>query len=103
MALRVTGSGDIYSSDRRVPSASVNFVTAHDGFALADLTAYNEKHNEANGENDNDGDSENRSWNCGAEGPTDRPHHRETRPRQRRNLMGTLLLSAGIPDAARRR
>jgi isoamylase len=96
-ALRVTGSGDIYSSDRRVPTASVNFVTAHDGFTLADLTAYNEKHNEANGENNNDGESDNRSWNCGAEGPTDDPAITKLRDRQRRNLMGTLLLSAGIP------
>ena len=96
-ALRVTGSGDIYSSDRRVPSASVNFVTAHDGFTLADLTAYNEKHNEANGEDDNDGESDNRSWNCGVEGPTDDPAVVKLRARQRRNLMGTLLLSAGIP------
>ena len=96
-SLRVTGSGDIYSSDRRAPTASVNFVTAHDGFTLADLTAYNEKHNDANGEDDNDGESENRSWNCGAEGPTDDPAINKLRARQRRNLMGTLLLSAGIP------
>jgi isoamylase len=96
-ALRVTGSGDIYSSDRRVPTASVNFVTAHDGFTLADLTAYNEKHNEANGEDNNDGESDNRSWNCGAEGPSDDPAIAKLRDRQRRNLMGTLLLSAGIP------
>jgi isoamylase len=96
-ALRVTGSGDIYSSDRRVPTASVNFVTAHDGFTLADLTAYNGKHNEANGEDNNDGESNNRSWNCGAEGPTDDPAITKLRDRQRRNLMGTLLLSAGIP------
>ncbi len=96
-ALRVTGSGDIYSSDRRVPTASVNFITAHDGFTLADLTAYNEKHNEANGEHNNDGESDNRSWNCGVEGPTDDPEITKLRDRQRRNLMGTLLLSAGIP------
>ncbi len=96
-ALRVTGSGDIYSSDRRVPTASVNFVTAHDGFTLADLTAYNEKHNQANGEDNNDGESNNRSWNCGAEGPTDDPSITKLRDRQRRNLIGTLLLSAGIP------
>ena len=96
-SLRVTGSGDIYSSDRRVPTASVNFVTAHDGFTLADLTAYNDKHNEANGEDNNDGDNDNRSWNCGVEGPTDDPTINRLRARQRRNLMGTLFLSAGIP------
>ncbi len=96
-ALRVTGSGDIYSSDRRVPTASVNFITAHDGFTLADLTAYNEKHNEANGEDNKDGESDNRSWNCGVEGPTDDPEVTKLRDRQRRNLMGTLLLSAGLP------
>jgi isoamylase len=95
--LRLTGSGDIYSSDRRTPTASINFVTAHDGFTLADLTAYNEKHNQANGENNNDGESNNRSWNCGAEGPTDDPGIIELRNRMRRNLMGTLLLSAGVP------
>jgi isoamylase len=97
LALRLTGSGDIYSSDRRVPTASVNFVTAHDGFTLADLTAYNDKHNEANGEDNRDGESHNRSWNCGVEGPTDDPDVIELRERQRRNLLGTLLLSAGIP------
>ncbi len=79
------------------PTASVNFVTAHDGFTLADLTAYNDKHNEANGEDNNDGESDNRSWNCGAEGPTDDPSCHELRARQRRNLLGTLLLSAGVP------
>ena len=96
-ALRLTGSGDIYASDRRTPTASVNFVTAHDGFTLADLTAYNEKHNEANGEDNNDGESHNSSWNCGAEGPTDDPEILELRARMRRNLLGTLLLSAGVP------
>jgi isoamylase len=97
LALRLTGSGDVYSSDRRRPTASINFVTAHDGFTLADLTAYNEKHNEANGEDNNDGESHNRSWNCGAEGPTDDTEICELRDRQRRNLLGTLLLSAGVP------
>ena len=97
LALRLTGSGDIYSSDRRAPTASVNFVTAHDGFTVADLTAYNEKHNEANGEDNRDGESDNRSWNCGVEGPTDDAAVNELRARQRRNLIGTLLLSAGIP------
>ncbi|HEX3796014.1 MAG TPA: glycogen debranching protein GlgX [Acidimicrobiales bacterium] len=97
MALRLTGSGDIYSSERRVPSASVNFVTAHDGFTLADLTSYNEKHNEANGENNQDGEKDNRSWNCGVEGPTDEADITVLRERQRRNLLGSLLLSAGVP------
>jgi len=97
LALRLTGSGDIYSSDRRAPTASVNFVTAHDGFTLADLTSYNDKHNEANGEDGNDGESTNRSWNCGVEGPTDDPAVEALRRRQRRNLIGTLLLSAGVP------
>ena len=97
LALRLTGSGDIYSSDRRVPTASINFVTAHDGFTVADLTAYNEKHNEDNGEDNNDGESHNRSWNCGVEGPTDDDAVIELRARQRRNLLGTLLLSAGVP------
>jgi glycogen operon protein len=97
LALRLTGSGDIYSSNRRVPTASVNFVSAHDGFTVADLTAYNEKHNEANGEDNNDGETDNRSWNCGAEGDTDDPEVLELRERQRRNLLGTLLLSAGVP------
>ena len=97
LALRLTGSGDIYASDRRRPTASINFITAHDGFTLADLTSYNEKHNEANGEDNNDGANDNRSWNCGAEGPADDPQVCELRERQRRNLLGTLLLSAGVP------
>jgi isoamylase len=97
MALRITGSGDIYSTGRRTPTASVNFVTAHDGFTLADLTSYNEKHNEANGEDNADGESHNRSWNCGVEGPTDDEEILALRERQRRNLLGTLLLSAGVP------
>ncbi|HEY3603053.1 MAG TPA: glycogen debranching protein GlgX [Sporichthyaceae bacterium] len=96
-ALRLTGSGDIYSSDRRTPTASINFITAHDGFTLADLTAYNDKHNEANGEDNNDGERNNSSWNCGAEGPTDDAEILELRARMRRNLLGTLLLSAGVP------
>ena len=94
---RFTGSPDIYSSDRRTPTASVNFVTAHDGFTLHDLTSYDEKHNDANGEDNNDGESNNSSWNCGAEGPTDDPAVNATRSRQRRNLLATLLLSAGVP------
>ena len=97
LALRLTGSGDIYSSGRRTPLASINFVTAHDGFTLADLTSYNAKHNDANGEDSNDGESHNRSWNCGVEGPTDDEDVLALRARQRRNLLGTLLLSAGVP------
>jgi glycogen operon protein len=97
LALRLTGSGDIYSSDRRRPTASINFVTAHDGFTLADLTAYNDRHNEDNGEGNNDGETNNSSWNCGAEGPTDDPEVQVLRERQRRNLLGTLLFSAGVP------
>jgi glycogen operon protein len=97
LALRLTGSGDVYASDRRTPTASVNFVTAHDGFTLADLTSYNDKHNEANGEDNQDGESHNRSWNCGVEGDTDDPEVLTLRSRQQRNLLGTLLLSAGVP------
>jgi isoamylase len=97
LARRLTGSGDIYSSGRRTPTASVNFVTAHDGFTLADLTAYNEKHNWANGEDNTDGESHNRAWNCGVEGDTDEDAVLALRARQRRNLIGTLLLSAGVP------
>ncbi len=95
--LRLTGSGDIYPSDRRTPTASINFVTAHDGFTLTDLTSYNDKHNDANGEDNNDGETNNSSWNCGVEGPTDDVEINTLRARQRRNLLGTLLLSAGVP------
>ncbi|MDQ4132880.1 MAG: glycogen debranching protein GlgX [Actinomycetota bacterium] len=94
---RFTGSSDLYQSDGRRPSASVNFITAHDGFTLADLTAYNEKHNEANGENNADGESHNRSWNSGVEGPTGDPDVLELRARQRRNFLATLFLSQGTP------
>ena len=97
LASRLTGSSDLYQSDSRRPAASVNFVTAHDGFTLADLVSYNEKHNEANGENNKDGESHNRSWNCGVEGPTDDPGILALRARQRRNLLATLLLSQGVP------
>jgi len=97
LASRITGSSDLYESDSRHPVASVNFVTAHDGFTLADLVAYNEKHNEANGEDNNDGGSHNRSWNCGVEGPTDDPEVLALRGRQQRNLLTTLLLSQGVP------
>jgi isoamylase len=96
-ANRLTGSADLYQDDGRKPHASVNFVTAHDGFTLRDLVSYNEKHNEANGENNNDGESHNRSWNCGAEGPTDDAGVNELRARQQRNFLTTLLLSQGIP------
>src|SRR5581483_4839444 len=96
-ASRITGSSDLYQMDGRHPSASINFVTAHDGFTLADLVSYNDKHNEANGENNNDGESHNRSWNCGAEGPTDDPEIRALRRRQQRNFLATVLLSQGVP------
>ncbi|MDQ4007036.1 MAG: glycogen debranching protein GlgX [Actinomycetota bacterium] len=96
-AARLSGSSDLYEDDGRRPHASINFVTAHDGFTLRDLVSYNEKHNEANGEDNNDGESHNRSWNCGAEGPTDDPAVNELRARQQRNLLTTLVLSQGVP------
>jgi glycogen operon protein len=96
-AFRFTGSADLYESDGRRPSASINFVTAHDGFTLADLVSYNDKHNEANLEHNRDGTEDNRSWNCGAEGPTDDPEINRLRERQQRNLLATLLLSQGVP------
>ncbi|GGS11041.1 glycogen operon protein GlgX homolog [Streptomyces humidus] len=96
-ASRLTGSADLYAHHRRRPRASVNFVTAHDGFTLRDLVSYNDKHNQANGEDNSDGESDNRSWNCGAEGPTERPEVLALRARQQRNLLATLLLSQGIP------
>lgn len=99
-ASRLTGSSDLYEDTGRRPSASINFVTAHDGFTLADLVSYNEKHNEANGEENRDGESHNRSWNCGVEGPTDDPDIRELRGRQRRNILATLMLSQGTPMIA---
>ena len=94
---RFTGSSDLYESSGRRPHASVNFVTAHDGFTLADLVSYHEKRNEANGEDNRDGESHNRSWNCGAEGPTDDPAVNALRSRQQRNILTTLLLSQGVP------
>jgi glycogen operon protein len=97
LAYRFTGSSDLYEREGRRPSASINFLTAHDGFTLADLTAYNEKHNDANGEGNADGESHNRSWNGGVEGPTDDPEVLELRAQQRRNFLATLLLSQGIP------
>ena len=96
-AARLTGSADLYQDDGRKPYASINFVTAHDGFTLRDLVSYNEKHNEANGENNQDGESHNRSWNLGAEGPTDDPAISQARTRQQRNFLATLLLSQGVP------
>ncbi|MFJ3671024.1 glycogen debranching protein GlgX [Streptomyces sp. NPDC090106] len=96
-ASRLTGSSDLYQRSRRRPRASVNFVTAHDGFTLRDLVSYNDKHNEANGEGNRDGESANRSWNCGAEGDTDDVRVLDLRARQQRNLLATLLLSQGIP------
>ncbi len=96
-ARRFTGSSDLYQSDGRHPSASVNFVTCHDGFTLRDLVSYDRKHNEANGEGNRDGTDDNRSWNCGVEGETDDPAVNELRDRQIRNFLATLLLSQGTP------
>jgi glycogen operon protein len=96
-AARLTGSSDLYEDDGRSPGASVNFITAHDGFTLADLVSYNHKHNEANGEDDRDGADDNRSWNCGIEGPTDDPAVNDLRARQQRNFLATLFLSQGVP------
>lgn len=96
-ASRFTGSSDLYENTSRLPYASINFITAHDGFTLTDLVSYNEKHNEANGESNRDGASDNRSWNCGAEGPTDDADVRRLRDRQKRNFLATLLLSQGVP------
>ena len=96
-ASRLTGSADLYEHTARRPVASINFVTAHDGFTLRDLVSYNEKHNEANGEDNNDGESHNRSWNCGVEGPTDDPDVLALRAQQSRNFLATLLLSQGVP------
>ncbi len=94
-ASRITGSADLYQDDGRKPFHSINFVTAHDGFTLNDLVSYNDKHNEANGEENRDGESHNRSWNCGVEGPADDPAVLALRARQRRNFLATLLLSHG--------
>ncbi|GAA3728362.1 glycogen debranching protein GlgX [Salinactinospora qingdaonensis] len=97
LASRLAGSSDLYQADGRRPFASINFVTCHDGFTLADLVSYNHKHNEANGENNQDGTDDNRSWNCGVEGPTDDPAVTALRRRQRRNFLATLMLSQGVP------
>ncbi len=96
-AYRFTGSSDLYQSNGRRPHASINFVTAHDGFTLRDLVSYNEKHNQANGENSRDGDNHNRSWNCGAEGKTDKSEILQLRQQQQRNFLVTLMLSQGVP------
>ncbi|MFD3525527.1 glycogen debranching protein GlgX [Streptomyces sp. NPDC058653] len=96
-ASRLTGSSDLYQDDGRRPLASINFTTCHDGFTLHDLVAYNDKHNEANGEGNRDGESHNRSWNCGVEGETDDPAVLELRDRQVRNFIATLMLSQGVP------
>ena len=97
LATRLSGSSDLYEQSGRRPYASINFVTAHDGFTLADLVSYNQKHNEANGEDNADGENHNLSWNCGVEGPTADRRVLEVRDRQRRNIMATLLLSVGVP------
>jgi isoamylase len=97
LAYRLTGSSDLYERSGRRPYASINFVTAHDGFTLHDLVSYNDKHNEANGEGNRDGENRNLSWNCGVEGPTDDPQVLALRARQKRNFLATLLLSQGVP------
>jgi isoamylase len=97
LATRLSGSSDLYEQSGRRPYASINFITAHDGFTLADLVSYNEKHNEANGEDGRDGESHNLSWNCGVEGPTCDPDIRALRLRQMRNFMTTLMVSQGVP------
>ena len=97
LAYRITGSSDLYARSGRRPYASINFVTAHDGFTLNDLVSYNDKHNEANGEENRDGTDNNRSWNCGVEGPTEDPEVNALRARQKRNFLATLFLSQGVP------
>jgi glycogen operon protein len=97
LATRLSGSSDLYEQSGRLPYASINFITCHDGFTLQDLVSYDQKHNAANGEDNRDGTNDNNSWNCGAEGPTDDPGIRTLRARQKRNLMATVLLSQGVP------
>jgi len=97
LAYRLTGSSDLYGHSGRRPHASINFVTAHDGFTLQDIVSYNDKHNEANGEDNHDGSDHNLSWNCGVEGPTDDPVVRVLRAQQKRNFLATLILSQGVP------
>src|SRR6185369_137433 len=94
---RLAGSPDLYQLDRRQPTASINFVTSHDGFTLMDLVTYNHKCNGSNGESDCDGENHNRSWNCGSEGPTCDTAINALRARQRRNLLATVMLSQGVP------
>ncbi len=103
IATRLAGSADLYETTRRPPSASVNFVTAHDGFTLADLVSYEQKHNEANGEENRDGADDNSSWNCGAEGPTDDAAIIELRERQKRNFWCSLMFAQGSPMIIGRR
>jgi glycogen operon protein len=97
LAYRLSGSSDLYQDNGKLPSSSINFVTAHDGFTLHDLVSYNEKHNEDNLEDNNDGEDHNISWNSGAEGPTDDPEIIQRREKRKRNFLGTLLLSQGVP------
>ncbi|MEO6803095.1 MAG: glycogen debranching protein GlgX [Granulicella sp.] len=99
-AYRLTGSSDLYQNDGRKPYASINFITAHDGFTLCDLVSFNEKHNEANHDDNNDGTNDNQSWNMGAEGPTDDPAINQLRERQTRNFLATMMLSQGVPMLA---
>jgi isoamylase len=96
-AQRLTGSPDLYQDNNRRPTASINLITAHDGFTLLDLVSYNDKHNDANGEDNNDGESNNRSWNCGAEGATQDEEILKLRRKQQRNLLTTMFLSQGVP------
>jgi glycogen operon protein len=100
LATRLAGSADLYEHNGRRPYSSINFVTSHDGFTLNDLVSYNDKHNEANGDHNTDGDNHNLSWNCGVEGPTDDPSINALRQRQRRNFIATLFLSQGVPMIA---
>jgi glycogen operon protein len=97
LATRIAGSSDLYEAGGRRPSASINFITAHDGFTLNDLVSYNDKHNEANGEENRDGENNNNSWNCGAEGPDASAEVQALRARQKKNFIATLLLSQGVP------
>jgi glycogen operon protein len=97
LATRLAGSSDLYAQGGRLPHASVDFITSHDGFTLHDLVSYNRKHNEANGEDNRDGTDDNISWNCGAEGPTEDPEIRALREKQKRNFMATLIFSQGVP------
>jgi glycogen operon protein len=100
LAHRLSGSADLYERTGKTPCASINFITSHDGYTLADLVSYQDTHNEANGENNQDGEKNNQSWNCGAEGPTDDPEINKLRRRQQRNFLTTLFLSQGVPMLA---